>query len=91
MANAYYNVTIKKRVLKSLIKLPRGISQRLNKLVKDLRDKGPNLSEWPNFSKFGKNKYHCHLNYRWVAVWEYSKSEIIIEVTYVGSRENAPY
>jgi hypothetical protein len=35
--------------------------------------------------------YHCHLSYRYVACWTWRKKEIVIEVYYVGSRENAPY
>ena len=39
----------------------------------------------------GKETYHCHLNYRYVASWTSRQGEIIIEVYYVGSREKAPY
>lgn len=46
---------------------------------------------WPNYSKLGDSKYHCHLAYSWVACWSYEKGEIKIEVYYAGSRENAPY
>ena len=46
---------------------------------------------WKNYSKLGKNKYHCHLNYRHVACWTAEKETITIEVYYVGSREKAPY
>lgn len=46
---------------------------------------------WHNFSPLGKDKYHCHLNYRYVACWTYKQGEIIIEVYYVGTREKAPY
>ena len=47
--------------------------------------------DWANYSKIGKDKYHCHLSYSYVACWNYEKSGITIEVYYVGSRENAPY
>jgi hypothetical protein len=37
-------------------------------------------------------RYHCHLNYSFVVVWEVVDEKIrILEVTYVGSREDAPY
>ena len=49
------------------------------KLVRDLHEKGPVL---PN---------HCHLSYHWAACWIETIKGIELEVTYVGSRENAPY
>lgn len=60
-------------------------------LVNDLIEKGPVQKEWPNFSPLGKNTYHCHLSYSWVAVWYCEKDSVVLEVTYVGSREDAPY
>jgi len=39
----------------------------------------------------GKDQYHCHLNYRYVACWTCHKNEILIEGYYAGSREKAPY
>lgn len=44
------------------------------------------------YSKLTHDRYHCHLNYRFVAVWEVIDDKIqVLEVTYVGSREDAPY
>ena len=86
-----YKVVIKKKMLKGLIKIPLKIQKKLNLLLKDLRDLGPILSNWPNYSKLERNKYHCHLDYHWVACWKNEKKTLIIEVYYVGSRENAPY
>ncbi len=60
-------------------------------LVIDLRESGPAQPEWPNYSKLGGNKHHCHLSHRWVACWEETKTGVQIEVYYVGSRESAPY
>ncbi|WP_288189490.1 hypothetical protein [uncultured Treponema sp.] len=59
----------------------------------DIEEKGPIRTEWKNFSDLGKNKYHCHLNYSYVACWYYDKKAdaYLVEVTYAGSRENAPY
>ncbi len=43
-------------------------------------------------NKLAENKYHCHLNYRWVACWQIEDNKLkIIEIYFVGSRENAPY
>jgi len=86
-----YEIIIKKSVLKGIQKMPKNIQYTFESLVEDLKDKGPRRSEWPNFSKLGKNKYHCHLSYKWVACWFHEKKSIIIEVYYAGSRENVPY
>ncbi|MCP4294240.1 MAG: hypothetical protein GY786_01385 [Proteobacteria bacterium] len=86
-----YKITIKKKVEKSLSKLPQKVKQLLFLLVADLQAAGPIQKSWHNFSPLEKNKYHCHLNYRYVACWSYNKEEITIEVYYVGSREKAPY
>ena len=84
-------IKIKKKVEKNLKKLPLPIQKKLGRLVLDLRDKGPEQPNWPNYSKLHVNKYHCPLSYSWVACWEHEKNSIIIEVYYVGSREKAPY
>lgn len=85
-------VNFKKKVLKRLKKLPKNTQDALESLVVDLKDSGPVRGDWPNYSKLGDGKHHCHLNYSYVAVWiEEDKQLRIIEVTYVGSRENAPY
>jgi mRNA-degrading endonuclease RelE of RelBE toxin-antitoxin system len=86
-----FKVSIKKKVLKSIEKMPLKIQGKMNLLVKDLRNKGAIQSDWPNFSKLDENLYHCHLSRKWVACWEHEKNTITIEVYYAGSRENAPY
>lgn len=72
-------------------KMPLKINEKMNVLLKDLKDKGPIRKEWPNFSELGENHYHCHLTYKWIACWKYEKNSIVIEVYYAGSREDAPY
>jgi len=86
-----YEVFVKKKVLRSLRRMPEQIQKKMANLVEDLRDKGPIRSEWPNFSKLGEDRYHCHLAYKWVACWSCEKKSVRIEVYYAGSRENAPY
>ncbi len=86
-----YNVVIKKRVLKTLRKLPVKIQKKFSWLIDDLRDKIPIQEKWPNYNKIGKTDYHYHLDYSWVACWSHEKDTIEIEVYYAGSRENAPY
>jgi hypothetical protein len=86
-----YKVIIGKRVLSGIHKMPFKVQEKLNVLLKDLRNKGPFRSEWPNYGKLNENIYHCHLSHKWIACWKYDKKLIIIEVYYAGSRENAPY
>jgi hypothetical protein len=65
-----------------------------NKSAKNFGDpSGPNPGKrWQNYSPLGKNKHHCHLTYSYVACWEEVQGEIrLLEVYYVGSREDAPY
>ena len=86
-----YEVRISKSTLKNLERMPEKIQKRMGHLVNDLHEKGPARAEWPNYSKLGNNKYHCHLDRKWVACWQCEKRTTIIEVYYAGSRENAPY
>ena len=86
-----YKVIISKKALKGINKMPQLIQLSIANLLDDLRQQGPIVKQWANFSKIGKNKYHCHLAYKWVACWEYIEDIITIEVYYAGSRENAPY
>ena len=86
-----YTVTIKRQVLKGIGKMPKAEQQALERLVTDLENTGPVQTGWRNYSALGKNKYHCHLSYHWVACWWHEAETIEIEVYYAGSRENAPY
>jgi len=86
-----YEVFLTKRVLKQVNELPNFIQKKLAVLVDDLSEKGPIRTEWPNFSKLEKSKYHCHLAHKLVVCWRCENKSIIIEVYYAGSRENAPY
>lgn len=88
-----YKVKINKRGTKQIEKASPAVRLLFNDLVNDIKEKGPIRSEWKNFSDLGKNKYHCHLNYSYVVCWYYDKKTdaYLVEVTYAGSRENAPY
>ena len=83
----------KKQVSKNIKKLPKKVQEIYEALLFDLSVKGPCPGKkWHNYSSLGKNKHHCHLNYSYVACWEIIASEIkLLEVYYVGSREDAPY
>jgi len=86
-----YEVRYRRKVEKQINKLPNKIKQKLFALIADLEDLGPERHNWPNYSKLGKNEYHCHLSYSWAACWKHEKHTILIEVYYVGSREGTPY
>ena len=86
-----YRVVVKKKVQRGLKKLPKNILDKFFILAEQLKEKGPVAKNWQNYSELGKGKHHCHLTYHWVACWRCKKETIIIEVYYVGSRENAPY
>jgi mRNA-degrading endonuclease RelE of RelBE toxin-antitoxin system len=86
-----YEVRIKRKIGRGLNKLPSDVRKLFFLLVADLQADGPIQKSWRNFSPLGDGRYHCHLNYRYVACWKCRKREIVIEVYYVGSREKAPY
>jgi mRNA-degrading endonuclease RelE of RelBE toxin-antitoxin system len=86
-----YEVRIKRKIERGLGKLPSDVKKLFFLLVADLQVEGPIQKSWQNFSPLGDDRYHCHLNYRYVACWTCRKNEIAIEVYYVGSREKAPY
>ncbi len=86
-----YLVTIKKKALKSVVKMPVAIQVKLKVLIQALELGGPIQAHWPNFSKLSVTEYHCHLARKWVACWRMEEGTIEIEVYYAGSRENAPY
>ena len=98
MPTREYIVRIKRKIGKSFVDLPKSDQEKLKLLILELKEKGPIRSKWPKFSsldgkrsKATKRRYHCHLSYSWVACWTHEKKTIEIEVTYAGSRENAPY
>jgi mRNA-degrading endonuclease RelE of RelBE toxin-antitoxin system len=87
-----WTVRFHKKTAKGLKKLPKKIHDALVELVNDIIASGPVRGDWTNYSKLADGSHHCHLNYSYVVVWVVVNNEIkIVEVTYVGSRENAPY
>lgn len=90
-----WTVNIKSKVVKRLTKLPVNVRRRLILLMQEIEALGPVRGEWPNYGKLGCNRHHCHLkkgNPTYVAVWEEIRGEIkLIEVTYIGTHEKAPY
>lgn len=86
-----YEIKIGRKAEKNLRKLPAEVVSLFHNLLLDLQESGPEQPTWRNYSKLGPNKFHCHLNYHYVACWTNINGTIKIEVYYVGSRENAPY
>jgi mRNA-degrading endonuclease RelE of RelBE toxin-antitoxin system len=86
-----YEVRIKKRLARGLKKLPSDVQKLLFLLVVGLQVGGPIQKTRRSFLPLGKDRYHCHLNNKYMACWTCRKDEIVIEVDYVGSREKTPY
>ena len=87
-----WSVQIKRRLLRKVESLPIAVQRKFAALKVDLESSGPVQSSWQNYSKLGENKHHCHLTHHYVACWlVVSETEMVLEVYYVGSREQAPY
>ncbi|RPI79014.1 MAG: cytotoxic translational repressor of toxin-antitoxin stability system [Desulfobacteraceae bacterium] len=90
-----WTITIKRDVQKQLEKLPQLIREILFTLLLELEQDGPVRGNWSNYGKLSKNRHHCHLKKgkpTFVIVWEVKdKNRKIVEVTYVGTHEKAPY
>ena len=88
-----WEIKVKNKVTRRLRRLPSDIQDKALALMLDLRKNGIHPSKrWKNFSRLTGEKYHCHLSYSYVACWEIINEEIhVMEVYYVGSREDAPY
>ncbi len=87
-----WTVSFTSKAAKQARKLPKRELDIFQALLRDLQLSGPVQPNWPNYSKLGKNRYHCHLNYKWVVCWTIEDNELrLIDIYYVGSRENAPY
>ena len=71
-----YDIQVKKKLIKAIEKLPLIVQKKFGRLILDLRDKGPEQPNWPNFSKLDKNEYHYHLGYSWVDCWRHEKKSI---------------
>lgn len=87
MSQEFWHVRLSKPVDKGLAKLP--------PLMTDIEAGGPVRGDWPNYGKLGSTRHHCHLKKgqpTYVAVWEESEQGIhVVEVTYAGTHEKAPY
>ena len=76
-------------------KLPEKIRVLLDTLILEIMKNGPVRGNWQNYGKLSDRLHHCHLKRgkpTYVAVWREESEEIkIVEITYVGTHEKAPY
>jgi len=91
-----WNVNFSKKAAKQHEKMPRAIQAAVALLMTEMRSLGPVRGNWSNYGKLTGGRHPCHLkkgNPTYVAVWETSSKGSIklIEVTYVGTHEKAPY
>ncbi len=90
-----WTVTLSRKADKQKTKLPQQVQSALLYLVHEIARCGPVRGDWPNYGKLGPKRHHCHLkkgNPTYVAVWEEQGGEIrLVEITYVGTHEKAPY
>lgn len=90
-----WDVNLSKRAVKQVKKLPENVKSSLVALIREIEEGGPIRGNWPNYSKLGINRHHCHLKKgktTYVAIWQVIDRKIyIVEITYVGTHEKAPY
>jgi mRNA-degrading endonuclease RelE of RelBE toxin-antitoxin system len=90
-----WTVTLTRITEKQNAKLSKPVRQILFALMNDIENDGPVRGDWPNYGKLASGRHHCHLkkgNPTYVAVWEVRDKKIkLVEVTYVGTHEKAPY
>ena len=95
MSEVLWVVKLSRRTDRSLDFLPNPVKGALALLIRDIETSGPVRGDWPNYSRLGQRQHHCHLKKgrpTYVAVWEELDTEIrLVEVTYVGTHEKAPY
>ncbi len=84
-----------KQAERQAAKLPVRIRELLFQLLREIESSGPVRENWPNYSKLGDGKHHCHLKKgtpTYVAVWVEREDGIrLVEVVYAGTHEKAPY
>ena len=91
----HWTVNLSKKVAKALNKLPENVKFSLIASIREIEDRGPVRGNWPNYSRLGGNRHHCHLKKgktTYVAIWQVIDKEIrIVEVSFVGTYEKASY
>ena len=96
-----WKVKLHAKTIRALPSLPVLVRKALEQLAFDMYAHGPVMGTWPNYSKLDRERHHCHLKKgrpTYVAVWrvvlevqENGEERQVIEVSYVGTHEKAPY
>jgi mRNA-degrading endonuclease RelE of RelBE toxin-antitoxin system len=90
-----WTVTFSSKARKQIQKLPTSVQDSLAALVADIQTTGPVRGDWPNYSKLSGTEHHCHIKKgrpTYVVIWEEKDRQIkLVEVTYAGTHEKAPY
>ena len=91
-----WQVDLSRKAARQIRRLPDKIAkENLFALLRDIELHGPVRGNWPNYSKLGQGRHHCHIKKgkpTYVAIWEEQNNQIrLVEVTYVGTHERAPY
>jgi mRNA-degrading endonuclease RelE of RelBE toxin-antitoxin system len=90
-----WTVTLHREVAKVVQTLPQPVQDLFRLLLLELEGQGPVRGNWPNYGTLSRTRHHCHLKKgrpTYVAVWEErDRRQRIVEVTYVGTHEKAPY
>jgi mRNA-degrading endonuclease RelE of RelBE toxin-antitoxin system len=90
-----WTVQWKKKVEKQLRDLPEAVSLQFRALAHEIQISGPVRGNWKNYGKLGPLQHHCHIKSgrpTYVVCWEVvDKNSEIVEVSYVGTHEKAPY
>ncbi len=88
-------VKLSRKAEKQKEKLPEQVKGALLFLLHEIARNGPVRGDWPNYGKLASKHHHCHIRKgrpTYVAVWEEISGEIrLVEITYVGTHEKAPY
>ncbi len=88
-------VSYSKKAEKQYRGLPPTVQDRLDFLTAEIEQTGPVRGNWKNYGKLTGKQHHCHIKTgkpTYVAVWEEIDNEIkLVEVTYAGTHEKAPY
>lgn len=90
-----WTVTIARKLQKQIGRLPEPVKKSLVALIRDIEVQGPVRGNWPNYGSLKQNRHHCHIKKgkpTYVAVWEVKNKEVkLVEITYAGTHEKAPY
>lgn len=90
-----WKVVLSKKAAKQTKTLPKVVRENLYALIRQIEIYGPVRGDWSNYSKLSPGRHHCHIKKgrpTHVAIWEVRNRTIqLIEVTYAGTHEKAPY